>query len=632
MSRSIRFLVLLLLYGGAAVISYWLSWQLRFGFYAELDGIPERFRDKVTLQALYMIPTKLVCLYLLGQFTGLVRFFRLPDAIRLFIGSSIATAIFSIVWVASSYAFVPPGSVLLVDFFLFTSLIVGIRVAIRVFDEQSKGFLKSGKKLQRVAVIGAGQAGSALASELSSQPQLGMRVVVFFDDSRAKHSRQLHGVSIAGSPELIPSYFPTHDLDKVILAMPSAQPERLREIISLLKKHNIPVETVPSVGEIVSGKFNVSKIREVNIEDLLYREPIEINTDEIRDFIKGKQVMVTGAGGSIGQELAEQVASMRPAKLLIVDRCESALFLTDSKLNGVGVEIVTRVVDVKDRDAIGRMLSEFSPDTIYHAAAHKHVGMMERQPHEAFLNNSKATYQLAQLAVKHGVAHFCLISTDKAVYPSSVMGATKRLAELSIQSLISSGDTGKTRFSMVRFGNVIGSSGSVIPIFEKQIDRGGPVTVTDRAMTRYFMTIPEAVGLVLLASSFKEAHALYVLDMGTPVKIDDVARDLIRLKGLEPDVDIEVTYIGARPGEKIDEVLQYNEEALLPTAHPKILRLAANAIKVVAQATLESRFELLSSETSDGLFVPERERVFGLLKEVDLKPEVISSASESRIT
>ncbi|MGJ8638298.1 MAG: polysaccharide biosynthesis protein [Opitutaceae bacterium] len=600
MSRSIRFLVLLLLYGVVATVSYWLSWKLRFGFYKGIDGLPERFRDLVIVQGLYMIPFKLFCLYALGQFSGLVRFFRLPDAIRLLIASSLATFVFLVVWVVSSYQYVPPGSILLVDFFLFTSLVVGLRVGIRILDERRKGFLRNGKKLERVAIVGAGQAGSALVSELISQPELGMRPVIFFDDSKVKHGRQLHGIPIAGAPEQIPSYFSTHDLDKVILAIPSASPERLRAVVSLFKQHKIPVETVPSVGEIVSGNFRASQTREVNIEDLLYRDPVEIDPVEIHDFVGNHVVLLTGAGGSIGQELASQLAGMEPSRLVIVDRCESALFLTEKMLldSGTKVPVETRVADVKNTRELRQLFEAFRPSVIYHAAAHKHVGMMERQPMEAFLNNALGTYEFAKLAVEYSVQSFCLISTDKAVYPTSVMGASKRLAELAIQALVELDGSGETDFSIVRFGNVIGSSGSVIPIFEKQIDRGGPLTVTDRLMTRYFMTIPEAVGLVLQASSFREKNALFVLDMGKPVRIDDVARDLIRLKGLEPDVDIEIIYTGARPGEKMEEVLQYEDETLLPTKHSKISRIASAVVELSEPSKFLDEFQAFhGSET-----------------------------------
>lgn len=602
MPRSIRFLVLFLLYGVAATASYYLAWKLRFGFYKGIDGVPEVFRDLVIIQGVYIVPFKLLCLYALGQFSGLVRFFRLPDAIRLLIASSLATFVFLVVWVVSSYQYVPPGSILLVDFFLFTSFVVGLRVAIRVIDERRKQLLYAGKKMERVAIVGAGQAGSALVSELISQVELGMRPVVFFDDNKIKQGRQLHGIPIAGVPEQIPSYYATHDLDKVVLAMPSAEPARVREVVSFLKRHNIPVETVPSVGEIMSGDFRVSLTRDVHIEDLLYRDPVEINFEEIKKFVGGNVVLLTGAGGSIGQELATQLASMQPSRLILLDRSEGALFLTEKMLldSGIEVRIETRVVDVKDKQALEAVFEIFKPTIVYHAAAHKHVGMMERQPMEAFLNNALATYEFAKLAVKHSVRNFCLISTDKAVYPTSVMGATKRLAELSIQALIAQGQCGETDFSIVRFGNVIGSSGSVIPIFEKQIDRGGPVTVTDAKMTRYFMTIPEAVGLVLQATSFQENHALFVLEMGQPVKIDAVARDLIRLKGLEPDVDIEIVYTGAKPGEKMSEVLQYGEETLLPSAHPKVSRIASDQNEPEDFALFLKEFETFAERCASG--------------------------------
>jgi len=593
-----------------------LAWTLRFGFYRDIDGMPDQFRDLWIIQGVYIVPFKLFCLYALGQFSGLVRFFRLPDAIRLLIASALATFVCLVVWVISSFQYVPPGSVLLLDFFLFTSFVVGLRVAIRVIDERRKGFLYGGKKMERVAIVGAGQAGSALVSELISQVELGMRPVVFFDDNKVKQGRRLHGIPIAGMPEAIPSYYATHDLDKVVLAMPSATSARIREIVSFLKRHNIPVETVPSVGEIMSGAFRASLTRDVHIEDLLYREPIEINFEEIKKFVGGNVVLLTGAGGSIGQELASQLASMQPSRLILLDRSEGALFLTEKMLldSGIDVSLETRVVDVKDKQQLEAVFEAFKPSIVYHAAAHKHVGMMERQPMEAFLNNALATYKFAKLAVKHSVRNFCLISTDKAVYPTSVMGASKRLAELAIQALIAQEQCGGTDFSIVRFGNVIGSSGSVIPIFEQQIDRGGPVTVTDPDMTRYFMTIPEAVGLVLQATSFQEKHALFVLDMGQPVKIDAVARDLIRLKGLEPDVDIEIIYTGAKPGEKLAELLQYDEETLLPSAHPKVSRIASDRNDVEDFTLFFKEFESFAERCASESVAAVRAALFDALE------------------
>jgi FlaA1/EpsC-like NDP-sugar epimerase len=331
----------------------------------------------------------------------------------------------------------------------------------------------------------------------------------------------------------------------------------------------------------------------VRIDDLLYRDSVQLNLDEIKQFVEGNVILLTGAGGSVGQELAIQLAGMQPSKLVLLDRSEGALFLTEQILldSGTHVPLETRVVDVKDSQQMEACLNAFEPTIVYHAAAHKHVGMMERQPMEAFLNNALATYEFAKLAVRYSVRKFCLISTDKAVYPSSVMGASKRLAELFIQALIGLGHCGGTDFSIVRFGNVLGSSGSVLTIFERQINRGGPVTVTDPRMTRYFMSIPEAVGLVLQATSFQEKHALYALEMGEAVQIDTVARDLIRQKGLEPDVDIEIVYTGAKAGEKLAEALQYEGETVHPSQHPKVLRIASVPSELGAYERFIREFE-----------------------------------------
>jgi FlaA1/EpsC-like NDP-sugar epimerase len=619
MSPSVRFLILFGLYSLIAVLSYWLSWRLRFGFYPGLDGIPENFADKVLWQGVVIIAFKMLCLYVLGQFTGLLRFFRIPDAVRLFIASSLATFVFLVVWVASSYAFVPPASVILVDFILFTFAVMGLRVGIRILDERRKGFFRRGVKPDRIAIVGAGQAGSALLTELASQPELGMRAVVFFDDKESLHGRQLHGVPIVGAPEEIPSYHLTNDLDKVILAIPRADTERVRSLVSLLKRNRIPVETIPSVEDLMNGKFRASLTREINIEDLLYRDAVQQNTDELREFVTGRVVLVTGAGGSIGQELSLQLSNFHPKRLILVDRCESVLFLSEKLGSDKGgdVDLEVRVADVLDREAMQSIFDQFSPDLVYHAAAHKHVGMMERQPATAIINNVGGTLSLARQSVESGVRDFCLISTDKAVYPSSVMGASKRLAELALAALVCDSGSIETNFSIVRFGNVIGSSGSVIPTFEEQIDRGGPVTVTHREMTRYFMTIPEAVGLVLQATTFSAGNALYMLDMGTPVQIDAVARDLIRLKGLEPDVDIEIIYTGIRPGEKLHEVLQRGDEQSEPTSHAKIVRLVS-AKPIVREANAFFQSLETVEQQLPGLNASEaRNRIFDLLTKLE---------------
>lgn len=590
MLPHLRMFFLLLLYGVIAALSYWGAWLLRFGFNPDLSGIPDNFKDVWWLQGLYLLPIKLACLYAFGQFSGFVRFFRFPDALRLAAASGLFSLACLIVWHFTSVRYVPPALVLAADFLLFTFFTMALRVGIRLLDEFRQGLRGSVKKPDRVGIIGVGEVGSSLAAELLAQRGLGMRPVAFFDDAPNKQGLSLHGIPVLGAPESIPAYYESHDLDKVVLAVPSASANRIREITVLLRAAKIPLETVPSIGQLLRG-VSPSQTRTVRIEDLLYRDPVAVDAEQISKFIEGRRILVTGAGGSIGSELAYQMARLKPAQLILLDRSEGALFQAEKRVLDEFAEAPAEVevADLRDEALVDRLLEQYQPDVVFHAAAHKHVGMMERQPGEAFANNTILTLRLAEKAVAHGVRSFCLISTDKAVEPSNVMGATKRLAEKAVQALIDSGRAASTQFTVVRFGNVIGSSGSVIPIFEKQIEARRPVTVTDPEMSRYFMTIPEAVGLVLQATAYEAPAALYTLDMGQPVKIDAMARDLIRLKGLEPDVDIPVVYIGIRPGEKLHESIHYPMENLETTDHPKI-----GSVSLVQEAKREAE-EFLSA-------------------------------------
>lgn len=600
MSRSGRFLLLLLLYAGCALISMLLAWELRFGFY-DIDGIPDRYRSLRFEQLLYIVPFKCLCLLVFGQFRSLIQFFRMPDAVRLFLASSVATALLLVVWVFTGMKYVPPGSILLSDFVLFTFLVFGARVAIRLADEKRRGLRARGEVPEKIAVVGAGQAGSAVVGDMLSQAGSRMRPVMFFDDNTAKHGRLLHGVPIVGTPELIPSFHKTGDIDKVVVAIPGAETPRFRKIVDLLGYHRIPTLVVPSVRDLGGQRSRLMLARELRLEDLLYRHPVEIDRLQMQAALAGKRVLVTGAGGSIGGELARQIANIGPSLLQMVDRSEGALFLVEKLLRErhPNLPMVAWVADLRDQSSVQDMMAGGAPDFIFHAAAHKHVGMMERQPVEALLNNTLTTLTMARAAAKAGVKHFCLISTDKAVEPSTVMGASKRLAELAVGALVGSGQGGKTVYSGVRFGNVIGSSGSVIPIFERQIAEGGPVTVTDPAMTRFFMTIPEAAALVLQAAVFPGSESgLYSLDMGEPVRIDTMARDLIRLKGMEPGRDIQIVYTGAQPGEKIHEKIYSAVENIDPTPHPKIHRISPGLMVRDPEGFLRELDELFSAAGS----------------------------------
>jgi FlaA1/EpsC-like NDP-sugar epimerase len=355
--------------------------------------------------------------------------------------------------------------------------------------------------------------------------------------------------------------------------MPSATGRRIREVVQVFNEARLAFETVPSMEQMVNGVVKASQIRPVQIEDLLGREHVALEAERIRELMRDKVVMVTGAGGSIGSELCRQIAAYKPARLLLVERCEVQIFQIEQELaeRGAFEEVEALVADVLDLGRMRGIFERFRPTLVFHAAAHKHVPMMEHQPYEAFRNNALGTQQLATLSAEFGVERFVLVSTDKAINPTNVMGATKRLAELYIQALQKKGGA-QTRFMAVRFGNVLGSSGSVIPTFKRQIAAGGPVTVTHPDVTRYFMTVREAVGLVLQSAAQGTGGEIFVLDMGSPVRIVDVARQLIELSGLKPEIDVEITFTGLRPGEKLFEELNYNTEDMVATEHPKIVR------------------------------------------------------------
>ena len=466
-----------------------------------------------------------------------------------------------------------PRGVILSDLLLSMVIFGSARIVMRMYRERSmveKGATHSPK---RVMIIGAGDIGTSLAADLIARKNLGILPVLFLDDDPQKWGKQIMGIEVAPLEGNMSNFVSGFKIDRAIIASVRFSGQRISKIISALHKIGIETSIVPSYHDLASGRVKASLLRDVDIEDVLGREAVKLDDLAIDKMIQGKIVMVTGAGGSIGRELCRQIASKSPELLIMVDHCEVQLFQVEQEILDYefGAKIKPLVGNVADEARMEAVISKYRPNIIFHAAAHKHVPMMESQPGEALKNNTLGTWILAGVASRNNVEKFLLISTDKAVNPTNVMGASKRLAEKAIQAM-QSRPGNKTIFVAVRFGNVLGSSGSVIPTFKKQISHGGPVTVTHPEVTRYFMTIPEACRLVLEAAFMGQGNDIFIFDMGKPVKITDMACRMIKLAGLQPDKDIEIVYTGLRPGEKLYEELLYNEENSTPTLNPKIFK------------------------------------------------------------
>ncbi|MDB4642662.1 polysaccharide biosynthesis protein [Verrucomicrobia bacterium] len=569
---GLRLGIILVAYAAILSISLWLSYQLRFDFFVQ-SGF-ETHRDSIAVSIMWIIPLKLCVLFIGRQFSGLLAFFSTPDLIRLCSSVTIGSALIIIPRLLNMDIMIPPRGVILIDFVISLFMLSGFRVACRVFRERWQVESNGGRRrtAQRVAILGAGEVGASLAKELLNKRGLGKLPVAFFDDDVSKKGMRIYNIPVLGVPESLEDNGHNLGLEGVVIAMPGAAARRRGEMIHLLQKLHIPFTTVPSMEQMATGQVKVSQLREVEISDLLGRESVEIDKSSIKAMIQGRVLMVTGAGGSIGSELCRQIALFNPSRLLLVDQSEVQLFQIEQELTdrGFGGVIKSLIVDILDELRLRYVFERFQPEIIFHAAAHKHVPMMEAQPSEAIKNNSFGSACLTKLAGEFGVQRFVMISTDKAINPTNVMGASKRLAEMYVQATAAAKNDDKTKFMAVRFGNVLGSSGSVIPTFKKQIASGGPIKVTHPDVTRYFMTIPEAVGLVMQSGAIGQGGEIFVLDMGEPVKIVDLARQLIELSGLVPDDDIDIEFVGLRPGEKLFEELQHTDENTKPTEHEKI--------------------------------------------------------------
>jgi FlaA1/EpsC-like NDP-sugar epimerase len=463
-----------------------------------------------------------------------------------------------------------PRTVVALTWFFSLALVGGSRLVWRLYCER-KGALNRGQ--ERILIVGAGDAGEVISREIIRRPDLG-ELVGFVDDDKEKIGKRIHNVKVLGNIEGINDILEKEQVSMVIIAIPTARGKEIKRIVDNIKNKEVEIKTLPGLYELVDGKVSVSRIRNIRIEDLLGREPVDLNLEEISGYLKGRRVMVTGGGGSIGGELARQICKFEPRSLILLDHSENGLFHINLELerkwSGVDLEIELVVADIRDRDKMDKIFKKYVPEVVFHAAAHKHVPMMEFHPDEAVMNNIIGTKNVAEMADEYGTERVVMISTDKAINPTSVMGASKRVAEMVVKDL---GSGNKTKFVAVRFGNVLESNGSVVPMFKQQIAEGGPVTVTDREVKRYFMTLPEASQLVIQAGALGRGGEVFVLDMGEPMKVLDMAEELIRLSGFEVGEDIEIKIVGLRPGEKMFEEILTEEErsgVLGDSGHEKI--------------------------------------------------------------
>lgn len=497
--------------------------------------------------------------------------------------SAIAAGVlgFLFLWLAP-VNWVLPRSIPLIFLLLGLTVTASPRLLVRIMIGNGQRHGQNGP-MRKVLIMGAGDAGSMIVREMLRNPNLGLEPVGFVDDDSTKHGMKIHGVPVLGAREDIPALADQFEVQQVVIAMPTASGKTIRKIVAICEKARVKTKIMPGIYELLDGTVSVNQLRDVAIEDLLRREPVRTDTTAVSALLAGKRVLITGGGGSIGSELCRQVLRCRPAEMMLVGHGENSIFAIYHELNQSGVDpavpIQAVVADIRFPDRITALFKQFRPEIVFHAAAHKHVPLMEMNPTEAITNNVQGTKNLLAAAIAVDAAHFVMISTDKAVNPTSVMGASKRTAELLVHQAAE--QTGRP-YVAVRFGNVLGSRGSVVLTFEKQIAAGGPVTITDPEMKRYFMTIPEAVQLVLQAATLGTGGEVFVLDMGDPVKIVDLARDLIELSGLEEGRDIDIVFIGARPGEKLFEELFLDGEEYKRTTHEKIF-IASNGGSIVSE-------------------------------------------------
>jgi FlaA1/EpsC-like NDP-sugar epimerase len=553
--------------------AYYCAYLIRF------DGhVPILHKTVFFQTASWILLLKLCCFFGFDLYKGMWRYFSLHDLINVVKANLLAFATTAIIILAMNRFEGFSRSVFVIDLILSLLFIGGYRLAIRlVLTHQQKGWngfvpKKHNPHLKNLVIVGAGSAGEKLLREMNENSSLDFDVVGFVDDDPKKFKQTVHGVPVLGALQELGTIVREYNVQEITIAMPSASARQMRRVVGFCKSTDVPFKTLPGLGELIEGRVTASAVREVRYEDMLGREAVDLNLEQIGSYLTEKRVMVTGGAGSIGSELCRQIAQYKPKQLVIVERNESGLYDLELELKrqNPGLGTVAALGTIQNHDTMERFFDLYQPQTVFHAAAYKHVPMMEHHPWEAVFNNVLGSKVIVQLCATKGVERCVVVSTDKAVRPTNVMGATKRMVEHITECYAADS---ACRFMAVRFGNVLGSAGSVLPLFKAQIESGGPVTVTDPEVTRFFMTIPEACSLILQAGGIGQGSEIFILKMGTPVKIDSMARDMITLSGFEPDKEIEIKYTGLRPGEKLYEELIIEGENVMPTERDDIMVL-----------------------------------------------------------
>lgn len=574
----------ILIFFSSFIISFFLRGQIEI---MGIEGLPPQYSAYIIEYSVIIVFVKLLIFWIFGMYKKIWKYASLRESVTIIE----ATALSSAIMVFMFYIFESPyfpKSILVIDFLLTLILVVGSRFSPRLFNELNFGNIHTRKK--RALIVGAGDAGEMIVREMMRQKNSEYSPVAFLDDDSEKSGKQIHGVKVVGKIGEIKKFIKKLLVDEVIIAMPSASGEVWRKIAFMAKEEGVNCKTLPSLYEIIDGKAHLYQVRDIQIEDILGRKPIKIDFSRLLKQLENKSVLVTGAGGSIGSELCRQIIRFKPSKLILVDHSENNIFLIEQELSNKYnfTTAIPVVADIRDKISIRGVFKKYKPQIVFHSAAYKHVPLMQLNPEAALQNNFVGTKILAILSIENDVEKFVLLSTDKAVNPSNIMGISKLLSEKYLQNL---SKVKNTIFLIVRFGNVLGSMGSVVPLFKEQIESGGPVYVTHPRMTRFFMTISEAVQLVIQACAMGKGGEVFVLDMGEPINILELARSMIRLYGMVPDKDVKISYSGVRRGEKLSEELTNHDEKLISTDFPSIY-IAKNDSKDKKEKILDILFSI----------------------------------------